>query len=405
MTEDHVADDHAPEEGQLDEGFHLHGAVETEDPDAARRHVAQLLAVDHVSLLVGSGFSTALALATDTATVDMSTQTFDLDGADAVERHAARIAHRRGVEPNLEDQLTAALTLIAGLEVQEDDSKVAAWREQIHITLTALAARILEMEGGIAGHLPAFGGDRADVQRLMCEFVAGFGLRGPSSPRLHLFTTNYDRLLELACDMAGLRTTDRFVGRVLPRFVAVHEHVDMHYPERRSAPPRPVAGVVRVCKLHGSIDWAQNGSDIIDLRIPVGGPAPWGDDATDAPLMIYPNAMKDTETTQYPYAPLFRDMSGAIARPQSVLFTYGYGFGDSHINRVISEMLSVPNTHLCIVAYGDETGRIAAFLQDVPTDRWSLLLGPELASLERFVQLLPRRSLARDADQATGSAS
>jgi hypothetical protein len=387
----------------LSDGLYVGGRfIEGDGADQAtdaRRHVSQLLGLDHLALLVGSGFSTAIAKASSVDPVDMAMTTFDLPFSDEVAAHARAAAEARGVEANLEDQLNAALTLASGLSVQGHD-KAAAWREAIESSLRELAHSILEMERGIIRRLPVLGGDGASVQKLMIGLVAGFGLRGPSSDRLHMFTTNYDRLLELSCDLAGLRMTDRFVGAVLPRFLALHEHVDLHYPERRSAMPRPVAGVVRVGKLHGSVDWVQVGSDIVNTRLPIGGNLP--EDGT-GPLMIYPNAMKDVETAQYPYAPLFRDFSAAIARPQSVLFTYGYGYGDGHINRVIEEMLSIPNTHLCCVAFGDETGRIASFLDRLEADRWSLLLGAKLASLDAFVRLLPERAVIGDAPTVTGA--
>lgn len=387
----------------LPDGLYVSGRlVESDSADQvsdARRHVSQLLGLDHLALLVGSGYSTAIAKASSVDPVDMSMTAFDLPFSEEVAEHARAAAASRGVEANLEDQLNAALTLASGLSVQGHD-EATAWREAIESSLRELADGVLKMERGIAQEIPALGGIRADVQKLMIGFVAGFGLRGPSSDRLHLFTTNYDRLLELSCDLAGLRMTDRFVGTVLPRFLALHEHVDLHYPERRSAMPRPVAGVVRVGKLHGSVDWVQSGSDIVNTRLPVGGDLPA--DGT-GPLMIYPNAMKDVETAQYPYAPMFRDFSAAIARPQSVLFTYGYGYGDGHINRVIEEMLSIPNTHLCCVAFGDETGRIASFLDRLAADRWSLLLGPQLASLDAFVRVLPERAVIGDSAPDAGA--
>jgi hypothetical protein len=58
--------------------------------------------------------------------------------------------------------------------------------------------------------------------------------------------------------------------------------------------------------------------------------------------MIYPNAAKDLETLQFPYAELFRDLSAALCRPNGVLVTYGYGFGDDHINRVIRDIAAPP---------------------------------------------------------------
>ena len=58
-------------------------------------------------------------------------------------------------------------------------------------------------------------------------------------------------------------------------------------------------------------------------------------------LLIYPKDAKDRETADYPYVELHRDFAAALCRPNSVLVTYGYSFGDDHINRVIRDMLTI----------------------------------------------------------------
>ncbi|MBL2445646.1 hypothetical protein ELJ18_28475, partial [Klebsiella pneumoniae] len=80
--------------------------------------------------------------------------------------------------------------------------------------------------------------------------------------------------------------------------------------------------------------------------------------------MIYPNSVKDRETSEYPYVELFRDLASATCRPNSTLVTYGYSFGDEHINRVIIDMLTIPSTHIVIIAYGDPLGRIMRFVNE-----------------------------------------
>ena len=81
-------------------------------------------------------------------------------------------------------------------------------------------------------------------------------------------------------------------------------------------------------------------------------------------LMVYPNSAKDRETAEYPYVELFRDFAAAVCRPNSTLVTYGYGFGDEHINRVIHDMLTIPSTHLVVISFDDPIGRILNFYQD-----------------------------------------
>src|SRR5690606_15662784 len=105
-------------------------------------------------------------------------------------------------------------------------------------------------------------------------------------------------------------------------------------------------------------------------------------------VVIYPNSSKDIETAFYPYAELFRDFSSAICQPNSVIITYGYGFGDSHINRVIDDMLTIPSTHLVIIAwdmnyvkegepinYGAARDRIIKFLENKNAAQCTLLNG------------------------------
>jgi hypothetical protein len=56
--------------------------------------------------------------------------------------------------------------------------------------------------------------------------------------------------------MLGLHVLDRFVGRMNPVFRASRLGVDLHYnPPGIRGEPRYLEGVVRLTKLHGSIDW------------------------------------------------------------------------------------------------------------------------------------------------------
>jgi hypothetical protein len=177
---------------------------------------------------------------------------------------------------------------------------------------------------------------------------------------LHVFTINYDRLIEHGCDLAGLRIIDRFVGALNPIFRASRVEVDVHYnPPGIRGEPRFMEGVVRLTKLHGSLDWHFDNDErrIHRKGIPFGAPA----DHTDMPkapvdtVMVYPNPAKDVETTQYPYAELFRDFAAAICRPNAVAVTYGYGFGDDHVNRVLLDMLTIPSTLWSAIIHAADT--------------------------------------------------
>ena len=111
--------------------------------------------------------------------------------------------------------------------------------------------------------------------------------------------------------------------------------------------------------------------------------------------MIYPNAAKDKETAEYPYVELFRDLAAAVCRPNSTLVTYGYSFGDEHINRVIRDMLTIPSTHLVVISMDDNLGRIQT-LANERKSQVSLLIGPQLADLETLTEnFLPKAAIDR----------
>ena len=74
---------------------------------------------------------------------------------------------------------------------------------------------------------------------------------------------------------------------------------------------------------------------------------------------------------------------------------YGYGFGDEHINRVISDMLTIPSTHLVILSFDDAQGRIPDFyVRAGRPDQISLLIGPSFANIGSLVEtFLPKPAI------------
>jgi hypothetical protein len=205
-----------------------------------------------------------------------------------------------------------------------------------------------------------------DAFNYLVSFLMSFASRTGTRDRLQIFTTNYDRYVEVGSEMAGLHLLDRFVGSLSSIFRASRLDVDMHYnPPGIRGEPRYLEGVAKFTKLHGSLDWVNIEKTIRRIGLPFGAtsiepylkaPGLSGVDALQ--LMIYPNSAKDRETAAYPYVELFRDFAAAVCRPNSTLISFGYSFGDEHINRVIEDMLTIPSTHLVVISYDDPLGRI-----------------------------------------------
>jgi hypothetical protein len=121
-------------------------------------------------------------------------------------------------------------------------------------------------------------------------------------------------------------------------------------------------------------------------------------------VLVYPNPAKDIETLSYPYAELFRDFAASVCRPNAVLVTFGYGFGDDHINRIIRDALTIPSTHLVIISYDDPGGRVSRFCSRVGSDaQMTILLGSHFGDLATLVRhYLPKPALDSARARKTG---
>ena len=387
---------------------------EPEFPGAQSRHLqpwlSALLQAEHVNLLLGSGLTMAIGTAVKVKPVGMGTVKFDGRLGAAIEKAAEKAATRsaRG-EPNFEDQVRVVGELLGGLRILELGGDPEAsilrseWQNALDASLQSFRQKVLLTEQRIRD---AFDQGDQDGRRLLSSFLLAFASRPGTRERLHIFTTNYDRLIEFGCDSLGLRILDRFVGRLAPVFHSSRLAVDLHYnPPGLRGEPRYLDGVVRLTKLHGSLDWHRRDAPPGGPEI-VQSPLPFGADATDANsssqavdnLMIYPNAAKDSETLEYPYADLFRDFAAAICRPNAVLVTYGYGFGDDHVNRMLRDMLTIPSTHLVIISYEDTGNRAQRFVTaNTREQQVTVLLGGHFGNLPVLVEhYLPKPYIDRN---------
>ena len=286
---------------------------------------------------------------------------------------------------------------------------MADWQATLDRTLRRFVASVLETERGLKQAIESPSDDAHDpsetVFKLLVGFFMSFASRVATRDRLHMFTTNYDRLIEYGCDLLGIKIIDRFVGQLAPIFDASKISLDLHYtPPGSVGEPRYAEGVVRLAKLHGSIDWRGTGriaghSEVQRYQLPFGAPPDFPEipDKLSDRLLIYPNPAKDAETLEYPYADIFRDFATATCRPNAVVVTYGYGFGDDHVNRILRDMLSIPSTHLVIISFDYARGQLKNFYNQIGRDaQTTLLIGPHFADLDTLVDTyLPKPAIDR----------
>ena len=379
--------------------------------------LAAVFQSEHLALLLGSGFTKAVAhqAGTSATGMDCGFEGFPFD--DKLKEAAQTAAKTMGRgEANIEDQIRAANALGQGLKILGDDRHtdvLAALDALLKKFLNGISKTERDLKSAIEKYAAPDSADaepeanektkeeaseKLDPLVMLVSFLLSFSSRTATRERLHIFTTNYDRLIEYGADLAGLHLLDRFVGCLEPIFRSSRLDIDMHYnPPGIRGEPRYLEGVVRLTKLHGSLDWVYRNGFVRKVGLPFGlqDNHPAINDQPSDSVMIYPNSAKDRETSEYPYVELFRDYAAAVCRPNSVLVTYGYGFGDDHINRTIADMLTIPSTHLVIISFGDEGKRISSFCKQVGKKaQISLLIGPHFGNMPTLVEnYLPKPAI------------
>lgn len=171
-----------------------------------------------------------------------------------------------------------------------------------------------------------------------CKFFEGlkklaFGL--PHS--IWIFTTNYDLLFETAAARAGVAVENGFCGTT-ERFFCPST-LRSHYGEivsRRFSPSHNLT--VRLVKLHGSISWYQENSQLFE-RYPSASPP------SSKRVLIYPRRGKVMDTLEPPYDTLFSHARQVLGNECKYLVSCGFSFSDEHITQQL--LLPVMRENKC----------------------------------------------------------
>jgi len=139
---------------------------------------------------------------------------------------------------------------------------------------------------------------------------------------LSVVTPNYDRLIELAAEMANLGVDSMFVGSVVGRFneqiskLSFLKNVELKGRHLR----KHLRGKVNLFKPHGSLDWCMlNGAPVrlsLDLPVPR--------------LIITPGLNKFRNGYQSPFD-VHRDRANTAIDNAARFLILGYGFNDDHL--------------------------------------------------------------------------
>lgn len=151
------------------------------------------------------------------------------------------------------------------------------------------------------------------------KYLKHFNIRNTG---LVVITTNYDRLIEYACEANGIRVDNLFVGKFLARFEPEQSKYMFckNLVKRGGKTVAEFAPRVTVFKPHGCLSW-----HMVD-GIPFSISQPCFDDA----LIITPGVNKYKEGYNTPFDTHRTKANAAIDSAQRYIII-GYGFGDDHL--------------------------------------------------------------------------
>ena len=137
-----------------------------------------------------------------------------------------------------------------------------------------------------------------------------------------VITTNYDRLIEVASEAAGLGVDTLFVGQHIGRFNKQESRLSLcrHVTQRKRTVHLSYADHVVILKPHGSVDWFLKDDE--PIRCPLVDSSP--------KLMITPGINKFRGGYERPFDAHREQANKEIDRASRYLII-GYGFNDDHL--------------------------------------------------------------------------
>lgn len=327
--------------------------ITTPQSQAVRDHLSSLLQVKNLVVLLGSGASFHLGSPqTRNLTNEQVLGLIKDSGGEPTDADNALLGTINPTDNGDLEQLLNGLQLAASLAEQAGQEAVTlgsgptaksyprdqvdALRRRVNRAL-AEACRLPRADTSLA---PPFDNDPLLAHRTFLSQISR--TRRANLPRPQVFTTNYDLLIEGALDELGYPYVDGFSGTVDRRLNLAFYGLDFHRVETTTQSVLARAeGAVYLHKVHGSLNWRAStdrdrltGLESLEVKQ---SKAPVEDNEL---VLIYPTSAKESDTLAYPYSDLLRLLGDAVEQEDTAVIVAGYGFADSHINRLLLRSLA-----------------------------------------------------------------
>lgn len=183
--------------------------------------------------------------------------------------------------------------------------------------------------------------------------------RKQTSPRVKVFTLNYDLLFEYAATEVNAIVIDGFSFTIPRTFSGRFFDYDIVQREGSKLQEEDnfIERVFHLHKLHGSLDWERTDSDK-KVRIK---------DNPDKPLMVYPRDAKYEDSYEQPFFEMMaRFQRNLRLNNDTLLICVGYSFNDKHINAVIEEALNQnPGFRLAVIDPSFDNDNVSSAMTNI----------------------------------------
>lgn len=296
-------------------------------------------------LLVGSGFSCGYGLPGMGALAEHLANA--VDGVLTTDQ--AKTAWAQAIEA-IKDNLETGLNNIPLGAAGWTEIVSAIRRETAQLILDETAAAELKVlqEKVDGGHAPS---------RLLNRLFDG---SPQNAEGIHVITTNYDTLLELFCDLAGLPLDTGFAGfrrrKPRPRPIFQSQYNRIWVAEKRQQQfEHRLCKTVRLYKPHGSISWLTTDEGPMEVL---------NDAATIGRAIVVPGPSKYQDALVNTLFDEMRTAMNAALADAQALLCIGFGFNDDHLQGVIKRRLAAGMP--AIIATRDATPNIEQLLCEHP---------------------------------------
>lgn len=222
-----------------------------------------------------------------------------------------------------------------GEDIEDLLSRCQALREVTDATSREIVERFVEQAEQEIVKLCRFvaPGDQLETHQAFLRKVAR---RSTRKPRLKLFTTNYDLCFEVAAQQSRFVVIDGFSHTLPQAFDGSYFAYDLVRREAGRETPAYISNVFHLYKLHGSVDWGQEGEQILRSDNP------------ERPVLVYPRHGKFAQSYEPPFIEMMARFQSALREPDTGLVIVGVGFHDQHVWQPLLAAIRL-NTSLRVV--------------------------------------------------------